>query len=664
MMRARCLATALVCLASTAFAAQPPPAKPAGQVYFEAEEFFSLQPVRSQHKGFFGAGYRALGGKGVPTVVDKTVFLYANTADYALWVRAYADGRDRRVAVEWVGTDDATRLKPTHAAKGPAGFRWEQAGTVRGTRRGYYQLRLRAVDGSQPLVDAVLLSTDPKYQPKNTLRPSDDRDMTHGDGEGSTQLSHETLVAGSEVELRCVYTVGASGIARGGALRFFLPESWSPPQADAPRKPGHVAATTERQGVRLTVDCHQRGKGAWSFSNELRHTQEIFVRLAEGALREGDTVAIVYKGVVQPYAQSAADFRNEARAWYSPALPFGIWTDANADGVYWPLPPDRSHRVEIVAGPAAAMSVVVPSIVKAGERFPLKLAALDAHRNPAPTYTGRLELKLVRLDGGEPPKGELPSDFAFKPDHHGWHHLADAGRIAEPGAYAVVAHDWTQPLNGRSNPIVVKAQEPPYRIWWGDLHCHHRRCDGLRRFDEAAAHARDIAASDLVALSPHACYITRGDLADLWRVDEQFNAPGKFVTLFAYEWAGGGKGSPHSVLYSQRPIPVCIRGFGAGNVVRGRPNLHKALAEHKLDVVEVPHHVRGVTDHDPRFQKAIEIYSQWGSHESGVVANLDDGLRACFFGTSDNHTGQPGLQPISNRWAIHHHYCGPPQGPW
>jgi hypothetical protein len=40
------------------------------------------------------------------------------------------------------------------------------------------------------------------------------------------------------------------------------------------------------------------------------------------------------------------------------------------------------------------------------------------------------------------------------------------------------------------------------------------------------------------------------------------------------------------------------------------------------------------------------------------VANLNDGLRACFFGASDNHTGQPALQPISNRWAIHHHFCG------
>jgi hypothetical protein len=105
-------------------------------------------------------------------------------------------------------------------------------------------------------------------------------------------------------------------------------------------------------------------------------------------------------------------------------------------------------------------------------------------------------------------------------------------------------------------------------------------------------------------------------------------------------------------------MPLCLRAWGGGNVCRGRPAFYAALEKHKLDLVEVPHHVKGVADRDPRYQKAIEIYSQWGSHEPGVVANFNDGLKACVFGGSDNHTGQPGLHPISNRWGIHSHYGG------
>ncbi|MFW6163110.1 MAG: hypothetical protein ACODAJ_10100 [Planctomycetota bacterium] len=654
---ARCLAGFLLCGASL-LAAGPPPARPAGQVYFEAEGFFSLQAIESEREGFFGSGYRVLGGRQAPKVVDRTVFLYGNprgTEDYVVWVRALADGQDRRLAVEWIGENGALHLEPTHKAKAPQGFRWERAGVVKGKRRGYYQLRLNAVGDSRPVLDAVLLSAGPDYVPSNEVRPVDDPAVTGGDGQGTTAISAQTLVAGGEIELRVVYTAGRSGIGQGGALRFFLPESWSAPQSERPDAPGYVSASASRGTVRLAIDCHRPGKGAWSYSKELRHAHETFVRLRQGLLRAGDTVTIAYRGVVQPYAQSAADFRNEARAWYSPALALGVWTDANADGVYWPVPPDRSHRVEVVGGPAATMSVVVPSLVKVGEPFTIKLAALDRHRNPAPTYEGRLELALVRLEDGAPGKGAVPEAVHPCPAVL---RLQDQGRIDEPGAYVVVVRDAAPPLEGRSNPVVASDDEPPYRIWWGDLHTHHRRCDGLRRFAEAAAHARDIAGTDLVALSPHACYITDGDLMDLWRVDRRFHEPGRFVPIFAYEWAAGGKGASHSVLYSERPMPLCFRAWGGGNVVRGRPAIHKLFEEHSLDVVEVPHHVRGVTDFSPRYTKAIEIYSQWGIHERGVVANLDAGLQACFFGTSDNHTGQPALQPIANRWAIHHHLGG------
>ena len=669
-MRTTTLAAILCCHIAVAHGGQaqegqPKPAQPAGYAYFEAEEFFSLQPLANSLEGFFGSGYRQLNQAAAPPVIDKTVFLFGNptgSREYNVWVRAYTDGStDRRVAVEWIGeaAEECTvRLKPTHKAGTTGGFHWERAGTVRGQRRKFYQLRLVAVDGSRPIVDAVLLTTDPKHTPKETVRPCEDADLTRGDGEGSTRVNRQTLVAGSDAQLEVVYTVGRSGIAEGGALRFFLPESWSPPQSGDSKQPGHVTARASRDGVRLAIDCHQPGGGAYAYSHELRHHHEAFVRLLAGSLQPGDTVTIHYAGQVQPYAQSAADFRNEVRAWYSPALPLGISTDAGADGIFLPVAPERSHSIEVIAGKPARLEVVVPSVVKVGEPLAINVAALDVHRNPATSYRGRLAFSLVALEKGLPGRAALPPPAELGPDDHGHKHLAGAVRLEQPGAFAIRVRDEAAGLEGISNPVRATREEPPYRIYWGDLHTHHRRCDGLRTFAEAALHARDVAGLDVVALSPHACYITDADLADLWRVDQQYHEPGRFVPLFAYEWAAGGQGASHSVVYSRTPMPRCFRAWGGGNVVRGRPALYEQLRKHKLDVVEVPHHVRGVTRRDPRYQKAIEIYSQWGSHEAGVAANFNDGLKACVFGASDNHTGQPGLQPISNRWAIHHHYGG------
>lgn len=664
-MRTRSMVVVLVLLGAEAGGAEPEGAKPAGAVYFEAEECFSLQPVSSERDGFFGAGYRELGTGSAAKVVDKTVFLFGNPTDseeYVVWVRACVDpSADRSVACEWVGEQGEecdVRFEPTHRKGGQAGFRWERAGVVKGLKRRFYQLRLHAVEGSRPMVDAVLLTVDSACEPKETVRPSEDRDFTGGDGEGFLRINRSTLVVGSVAELEVVYTAGESGIVEGGALRFFVPESWSPPQGTEPSKPGYVRAVASREGVGLSVDCHLPGRGAYAFSHELRHHHESFVRVRSGSLASGDTVTVAYTGQVQPYAQSSDDFRNEVRGWYSPALPLGMATDANGDGVFWTVAAERSHRVEVVAGEAARFSVVVPSLVKVGEPIMVKVAALDEHRNPATSYAGRVEFSLVSLSDGEATDDLSATAASIAPDDGGWRHVESSAGLRRPGAYAVRVRDEERGLEGLSNPIRCTAEEPPYRVFWGDLHTHHRRCDGLRRFDEAAAHGRDVAGLDLVAVSPHACYITDGDLADLWRVDEQFYEPGRFVPIFSYEWAAAGQGASHSVIYSQTPMPLCFRAFGGGNVVKGRPAFYEELEKHELDVVEVPHHVRGVTQRDPRYQKAIEIYSQWGSHEPGVVANFNDGLVACVFGASDNHTGQPGLQPISNRWAIHHHYCG------
>ena len=637
-------------------------ASPSGHLYVETEEFFSLDPVEHVMPGFFGSGYRLLGGT-QPAEVDKTVFIFGNPwkrDEYAVWVRAYTEqGTDRRVSVEWVGEEGATRLEPTHVSAERNGFRWERAGSVVGGRRKYYQLRLHAVDGSVPAIDAVLLTADAECTPRNGLRPSDDPALTHGDGEGSTRVSRNEVVAGSEVELQVDYTVGPSGIAEGGALRFFVAESWSEPQPEDPDTPGYVSVRSSRSSCELSLDGHAPAKrGKFAPSQELRHQNECFVRLRQGVLQPGDTLALIYRGRVQPYTQSAADFRNEARAWYSPALPLGVWTDANADGIFWPVQAERSHSLAVRAAPPARLNVVAPSIVRTGEQFSLNVAVLDEFRNPVEAYRGRLRFTLIDIETGAEAGGVLPAAAQFADGAAGTRRFEGSLRLDKPGAYAVRVRDETGAIEALSNPIRCVGQPPKYRIFWGDLHTHHRRCDGLRTFAEAAAHARDVAGLDLVALSPHACYITDGDLADLWRVDERFNAPERFVALFAYEWAAGRKGSSHSVIYSETPMPLCFRAWGGGNVVRGRPGLWELLARHGLDVVEVPHHVRGPTERNPRYQKALEIYSQWGSHEAGVVANFDAGHRGCVFGASDNHTGQPGLQSRSNRWAIHHHLGG------
>ena len=640
------------------------PAKVPPHIYYEAEEIYSLRPVEKELAGFFGGGYRTIPPDYGTGSLDKTYRLYAKGDEFVVWIRAYVEpGTDRRVAVAFLNVNETTHLDPTHQSlqKKEGCFCWQRAGTISRNGRSYYtQLRLLSVEGSHPIVDAILLTTDKRIVPKEDVRPIDDPDFTLGDGEGFTRINQPVCVAGEPVELEMTYTVGSHGIKTGGAIQLFLPHSWPVMQFDVPEAEGYTTVTVSRPGVRFTLDAHEPGKGARAYSGQLRHSHEAFIRLTGGSLEPKDEVKVTYRAAIQRYTQEAYDFADNIRAWYASIVPLGIATDANGDGVFGTLPPERLHSFQVVPGAATQFFVTLPSVVKVAERFPLRIAAADRFRNCAGSFHGKVRLEWICLDGAaQKGKSSLPKTVELASSDTGVKRLPCAAWFDAPGYYAVRAIDASGNIQGLSNVVKVTAEEPAYRIYWGDMHCHQRRCDGLRKFADAAAHARDYASLDFLVLSPHACYITESDVAELWMVDEAFNAPGSFVTFFGYEWAGARQGSSHSVLFSPEPIPVCLRGFGGGNVVKGREALFAAMHEHGFDrVLEVPHHLRGVTIRDAKYQRGLEVYSQWGPHEPGAVANWRDGAIACVFGGSDNHTGQPGIQGWSNRWHIHDHLAG------
>ena len=642
-----------------AAAADVPP-----HIYYEAEDIYSLRPVEKELSGFFGRGYRTIPPDYGTGSLDKTYRLYAKADEFVVWIRAYVEPEvDRRVAVAFLNGNETTHLDPTHGGpeRKEKRFCWQRAGTIRRNGKSFYtQLRLLSVDGSCPIVDAILLTADKAIVPKEDVRPIDDPNFTLGDGEGSTRVNQSVCVAGESAELEMTYVVGHHGIERGGAVQFFLPHSWPVMQFAEPGAEGYTTVTVSRPGVRFTLDAHAPGKGARAYSGQLRHTHEAFIRITERSLEMGDEVRVTYRAAIQRYPQEEYDFVDDIRAWYASVVPLGVATDANGDGIFRTLAPERSHRFRVVAGAATQFFVTLPSIARKGERLPIHIAAADKYRNRARTFHGEVRLEWNCLDDPKR-KGSstLPESLELQSADEGAKRLPDATRFDAPGYYSVRAIDASGDVRGLSNVVKVTADEPRYRIYWGDMHCHQRRCDGLRTFEEAATHARDYASLDFLVLSPHACYITESDVAELWMVDEAFNAPDRFVTFFGYEWAGARQGSSHSVLFSPETLPACLRGFGGGNVVKGREDLFKAMREHGFDrVLEIPHHLRGVTIRDTKYQGGLEIYSQWGPHEPGAVANWRDGAVACVFGGSDNHTGQPGVQGWSNRWHIHDHLAG------
>ena len=348
------------------------------------------------------------------------------------------------------------------------------------------------------------------------------------------------------------------------------------------------------------------------------------------------------------------------------------------------------------------MLCVIPSRLGVGEEFTVKVKALGPIReipcsgiwntwkprlagpfnrnvdlgiqfvdNCLPEWTGRF-----LLDGG--PALDGPSELVFDGRSQGVFpgdtrpvRCVGGFRWTSPGFHFLKLTDPASGVEAWANPVYVSEGPPRERIYWGDPHWQTFFSDGIRCPEELYAFARDESFLDFGAISDHMEAVTDRQWDYFQAVTNDYNEPGRFATLQGQEWTNHSPkfGAPgHRNIY--------YRGDG-GPVLRSTDpdcNTLEKLWE-KLDslreihAIAIPHHpanrMMGV-DWDQgwnrRYEKAVEIYSVWGSSErpeedgnprpildlggemSGrhVVDALKRGYRFGFVGGGDIHDGRPG----------------------
>jgi hypothetical protein len=189
---------------------------------------------------------------------------------------------------------------------------------------------------------------------------------------------------------------------------------------------------------------------------------------------------------------------------------------------------------------------------------------------------------------------------------------------------------------------------------FGDIHQHSAHSDGCGTAHEPYLRARFVYGDDFAALSDHESFLGKrigpGEWRYLQEVAAAHDAPGRFSTLFAYEWTGRAHPGPgHKVVYSAAPgLPIVSRDAEpSGEGLLARLRAHGAIA--------VPHHVgwTGADEaaHDPDVQPIWEICSCHGcylhaQHPLGGRGELRDqmveevlrrGRRFGFIACSDGH---------------------------
>ena len=147
---------------------------------------------------------------------------------------------------------------------------------------------------------------------------------------------------------------------------------------------------------------------------------QIGVTGASRRLEEGETIRILY-GAGPALARADRYAERDSRFWIS--------VDGDGDGFAEVL--ENSPGLDILPGPAARASVIMPSTAETGARLRVHVSLLDPLGSSGPRFAGEVELASVPAWPG------LPSRVVFAPDSGARRTLhVEAG---PPGVYRVVA---------------------------------------------------------------------------------------------------------------------------------------------------------------------------------------------------------------------------------
>lgn len=346
--------------------------------------------------------------------------------------------------------------------------------------------------------------------------------------------------------------------------------------------------------------------------------------------------------------------------------------------------------------------VVIPSVLAAGEEFSLKLklrgeareippksawqTAKPALRGPfnrnvsrdiryhddcLETFAGALRVvgdgplkgpETIHFDGGN--QGTFPGDTRPIGGFGGF-------CFAEPGIHFVRVIHESSGLEVWSNPCCVTAGSPAERLYWGDPHWQTFFSDGIRCPEELYAFARDEAFLDFGAISDHNEAVTDRQWDYYQLVTNDYNEPGRFATLVGLEWtnhnpAAGVPGHRNIYVRGESCPPLRSNDPECNTLEKLWRQLDRLPAG---EVIAIPHHPANAKmgvdfslGWNATYEKAIEIYSIWGSSEKSAedgnprpILNvggekagqhvrdaLARGYRFGFVGGGDIHDGRGG----------------------
>ncbi len=363
------------------------------------------------------------------------------------------------------------------------------------------------------------------------------------------------------------------------------------------------------------------------------------ITVVGGRLEAGDELRVTFGDTSggSPGMQVPGQAKPDWRHWVS--------AQRSADA---PLELLGGDTLVVHPGPPERLVVVAPSILAPDEEVTVASVALDGFGNP---------VRRARVQF--PPAQDETAPF----DCPEGSNVLDRVRI----------EDERVGLAGESNPIEI-VEDPPYRLFWGEIHGHTCLSDGGQRTPDQFYHwGRDTALLDFAAIADHDFGIALNDAETHWQMildaARDFNEAGRFVTLPGWEISHAGMADGqtygHKNVYFVDDEPPFFNSSPYGG---GRTKLDYVHIEELVELLQRTRSNFMLVDHTSHMQtdwgrfvsgctRLVEVYSFFGCSEARDVpvpvgagriaeectarAGLDRGRMVGFTAGTDSHMGAP-----------------------
>jgi len=515
--------------------------------------------------------------------------------------------------------------------------RWLDYGVVEIPCGPYVLFRAWGLLSSEASDSHLVISTDPGLDLASAALADAERalwGLSRADT-GSSAISPNRLPAGCSTTLRLDYTAGHDGLMAGYLLRFTVPRMFSRPQMESPNDPGflqieYADAELSLRSIDLCFESHERVDVIFSIVSTLP---------PEGR------VSLLYQTDIT-YLFASTWSREDMPQWFSPVPPLAV-SVSSGDPECWVYPePGRSHMLCFEPGPPERLHLFLPGRRCRGQAQQVRGLVTDRFRNPIDRFCAdwQIELTVEGKDGTRPlalaaARWEGNGVFALQ--------LPD---LAE-GVYRVVAR--TKPdrrVVARSNPLqIIPSDQVERQLFWGHLHNHSERSDGVRTFRQLHEHGRDAGMLDFLAATDHEQHFSDNDWLQMQDITNGFHRPCMFCTLCGFEW-----------------MDICV--YSWRDRLERPPTGATAimpLYAGRKDVVMGSHghinHLTPLPEHDENLQRFMQVYGTFGGcdtwdnpflnplvnskNKPEAVASdiLAQGCKLGFTGGGDIHSAHPGL---------------------